>query len=100
MSDASKTKLSILRCTLTGAVVLAVQFAICWAAAAAGFPDGSHMFISIFTLEPVASPAALAVGSFWSLAFGGLTGALIAITYNGLMFVERRSSTGGRTASA
>lgn len=91
MSDASCSKLSILRCTLTGAAVLAIQFAVCWAAAALGFTGGSHMYISIFTVEPVASPAALGVGLFWSLVFGGLTGALVAAIYNGFAIVQRRS---------
>jgi hypothetical protein len=83
-------KLSVLRCTLTGAAVLLVQFAICWAAAAAGLINSSHMYISLFTLAPVASPGALVVGLFWSTVFGALTGALVAIAYNAFAFVARR----------
>lgn len=100
MSDTTRSKLSIARCTLTGATVMVVQFAVCWAAAAGGFPGGSHMFISIFTPEPVASLAALGAGSFWSLLFGGLTGALVAVAYNGFAFVQRRDPAAGRTARA
>jgi|KBSMisStandDraft_5_1062788.scaffolds.fasta_scaffold897251_3 hypothetical protein len=100
MSDALHSKLSISRCTLTGAAVLAVQFAVCWAAAAAGFAGGSHMYISIFTLAPVASLTALAVGLCWSVVFGGLTGALIAIAYNAFGFMERRSEPPQRAVTA
>jgi hypothetical protein len=100
MSDTTPNKLSIVRCTLTGAAVLVIQFAICWASAAAGFAGGSHMYISIFTLEPVGSLDALAIGSCWSVVFGGLTGALIAITYNAFGFVQGRTSPASRTAQA
>ena len=90
-SHAQEGKLSALRCGLTGAVVLAILFAVCWAAAAAGlFSASSHMFVSLFTLAPAASAAALAVGLCWSLVFGALTGALIAWIWNGFAFVERR----------
>ena len=100
MSDAPHSKLNISRCTLTGAAVLAVQFAVCWAAAAAGFAGGSHMYISIFTLAPVASLTALGVGLCWSVLFGGLTGALIAFAYNAFGFLERRSEPPQRPVTA
>lgn len=91
-----ESRLSILRCALTGAVVLGVQFAACWAAAAAGFTGGSHMYISIFTLAPAASVAALGVGLFWSAVFGGLTGALVAVAYNAFDFVQRVRTSAAR----
>lgn len=84
----SQIRLGLARCALTGAVVLAVLFAICWLAAAAGL-TGSHMFVSLFTLAPIASSAALAVGLFWSLISGGVAGALAAIVYNALSFLAR-----------
>jgi hypothetical protein len=85
-----EAKLSAVRCGLTGAVVLAILFAVCWAAAAAGFINGSHMYVALFTIAPVASSAALVAGLCWSIVFGALTGCLIAITYNALAFVTRR----------
>ena len=100
MSDAPHSKLSISRCTLTGVAVLAVQFAACWAAAAADFFGGSHMYISIFTIAPVASLTALGAGLCWSIIFGGLTGALIAIAYNAFGFLEGRSAPPQRAVSA
>ncbi len=80
-------KLSTLRCTITGGVVLAIVLAICWAGAAIGVPGGSHMFVTLFTTAPVNSGLALAIGVFWALAFGGLGGALIAVVYNAFGFL-------------
>lgn len=92
MSHSPEHKLSAKRCALTGAAVLVVQFAFCWIAAATGMA-GSHMYIANFTLAPVGSLTALAVGLFWSVVIGGATGALIALIYNAFGFVER---TAGR----
>ncbi|CAN7301142.1 hypothetical protein LJR219_001502 [Phenylobacterium sp. LjRoot219] len=100
MPDASASHLSALRCALTGAAVLAVLYAVCWAAAAAGFTGGSHMYISIFTLAPVASLAALGIGLCWSVAFGAVTGALIAATYNVFSFAEHRGTSNQRSLRA
>jgi hypothetical protein len=50
------------------------------------------MYISIFTVAPVASVAALAIGICWSVAFGAVTGALTAVTYNAFAFVEETSA--------
>jgi hypothetical protein len=88
-SPVRTTRLSALRCAATGAVVLAIVFVICWAAAAAGFAGGSHRYISIFTLAPEASLTALAVGLCWSVVFGALAGVLIAVAYNSFAFVDR-----------
>lgn len=85
----SESTLSALRCALTGAVVLTALFVLCWAAAAVGLVNNSHMYISLFTVAPVASAAGLAVGVCWSAVFGALAGALVAVTYNALAFVGR-----------
>ena len=81
-------RLGVIRCALTGAVLLIVMFVICWAAAAAG-AGGSHMYLSIFTLSPVTSLTALGVGVWWSIVFGTLGGALIALIYNSFGFLSR-----------
>jgi hypothetical protein len=47
------------------------------------------MYVSLFTVEPVASVGALAAGLAWSLIFGGLAGALTAISYNALAVLDR-----------
>lgn len=100
MSDAVGHKLSALRCALTGAVVLVILFVACWVAAAAGFAGGSHMYISVFTLAPVASTTALIIGVCWSAVFGAVTGALIATAYNSFAFVERHRLSQGRAQRA
>jgi hypothetical protein len=91
LAETHKTRgrLPLVRCAAAGAVVLAVLFVICWIGAALGWTDASHMYISLFTLAPVGSAAALAVGFCWSLAFGALGGALIALAFNALAFLER-----------
>jgi hypothetical protein len=82
-------KLNVSRCALTGAVVLAAVFAICWIGAALNI-GGSHMYISLFAIAAPTSFMALAVGLICSTTFGLLVGALIAYTYNSLGFVTRR----------
>ena len=44
---------------------------------------------ALFTLADVGSTAALAAGLCWSLAFGALAGALIALAFNALAFLGR-----------
>jgi hypothetical protein len=82
-------RLGLRRCALTGAVALAALFALCWLGTAAGLTGSSHMFISLFTLAPVASAAAFGIGVCWSLLFGAISGALIAIVYNASSFLGR-----------
>lgn len=88
-STGSASRLGIVRCALTGAIGLMAFFAVCWIGAFA-FASQSHMFIEIFTRQPVASAAALVEGLIWSVAFGALGGALLALIYNALGFVGRR----------
>ncbi len=85
----SSQRLGLLRCALTGAVSVGVFYVLCWAGTAIGMAGASHMFIALFTTEPVASTAALAIGLCWSLLFGALSGALIAFSYNCLGFLGR-----------
>lgn len=84
-----QTKLSAIRLALTGAATLAILFLLCWLGAVA-WPGGalSHMFIALFTVTPAASWAALAQGLCGSLFFGGLSGAILALAYNGLSFLD------------
>lgn len=82
-------RLTVFRCSAAGAVALGALFVLCWLAAALGWASASHIYVSLFTLAPVGSTTALAVGLCWSLGFGALAGALIALAFNALAFLER-----------
>ena len=88
-STGAAPRLNALRCGLTGAISLAILFAICWVGALL-VASQSHMFIEIFTKQPVTSTAALVEGLCWSLVFGALGGVLLALIYNAFAFVARR----------
>lgn len=84
-----RSGLPLVRCAAAGALALGALFVLCWIGAALGWANTSHMYVSLFTLAPVGSTTALAVGLCWSLAFGALSGALIALAFNALAFLER-----------
>jgi hypothetical protein len=86
----SSAPLNILRCAATGAATLAIIFAVCWVTAVVGIVPASHMYISLFTNAPTGSGQALSVGIYWSLAFGALAGALIAVFYRAFGFLAQR----------
>lgn len=81
-SSVYASRLGILRAALAGAAVLLVLYIACWVGAAVGGLSVSHMFISLFTAQPVASQGALVEGGAWSLVFGAATGALVAFFFN------------------
>jgi hypothetical protein len=76
------------RAALTGAVVLLVQFILCWLAIFVVGSGPTHMFIELFTAQPAGSTAALIEGGLWSVVFGALTGVLVAVAYNVLRFIR------------
>jgi Na+-transporting NADH:ubiquinone oxidoreductase subunit NqrB len=80
--ESSSGQLGVLRCTLTGALVLPLLVALCWVAAATNLFPASHMFISLFTNLSPASPAAFAASLSWSVVFGGIAGGMTAFIYN------------------
>ena len=81
--------LGVFRCAVTLGLTLGVAFALCWVAAASGILPGAHMFISLFTAQPVASTAALGFGLLSSLGAGLVAGAIAALIYNALAFLQR-----------
>jgi hypothetical protein len=89
-ADVRTGQLGLVRCGLTGAIVLAIVFALCWVGAATTLFPASHMYISLFTISPVASAVAFAAGLAWSLVFGAIGGTLTALVYNALSVLERR----------
>lgn len=78
---AIQTRLSVARCAITGAFATLLFFGLCWVFAALGLPL-THMFIGLFTSEPVGSAASLGVGSLLAFVSGGIIGAVIAHCYN------------------
>lgn len=86
---AIRGRLPVLRSAAAVAAALGTIFLLCWIGAAIGWLNASHMYVSIFTVEPAGSVAALAPGLGWSLVFGALGGALVALAYNALSFLER-----------
>jgi hypothetical protein len=100
MPEAAEIRLSPLRCAFTGATVLAILYVACWVAAALGFSGGSHLYLSIFTLAPIASLTTLCVGVGWSIVFGAVTGALTAVTYNAFGFAENCGTANQRSLRA
>lgn len=85
----SPRPLGAIRCAASAALALIVLFALCWVGAVV-VENQSHMFIALFTTQPVTSTAALAEGLCWSLVFGALAGALFALFYNLLNRFDRR----------
>ena len=85
----ARRTLSILRLLVSGGVTAAVIFVVCWIGTAVPFSSPTHAYISLFTNADVSSAAALAEGSFWSLLFGSMSGALFAIVYNSIPFGRR-----------
>lgn len=85
----SPRPLGVIRCAASAALSLMVLFALCWAGAVV-VESQSHMFIALFTTQPVSSTTALVEGLCWSLVFGAVAGALIAAFYNLLSRFDRR----------
>jgi hypothetical protein len=89
VSDISSSRLSLVRLALTGALVGAIFFGICWVGAFIPKTPG-HMYLQLFTTVEMTSSLALVQGLLVSAAAGAIFGALIASIYNALAFIERR----------
>lgn len=83
-------KVGILRLALTGAFASAIFFVICWIGAQVPLGTLSHMYVQLFTKAAMNSTAALIEGLVWSVAFGLIGGALVALAYNLLAPLERK----------
>jgi len=82
-------RIEIVRCAVAVAVTLALLFALCWLGALLSIGPATHMFVSLFTPAAPISMLALATGACSALLFGGLAGAIFALTFN---FVGRFST--------
>ena len=75
-------RLGVLRLSLTGGLAALSFFVLCWLGVVIGFPGNTHAYIALFTAADMASARALVEGGCWSLGFGLIGGALVAIFYN------------------
>jgi len=78
------------RFAVTGALFMGVFYILCWAGAALGIVPVTHMYLQLFSDAPMPSTAMLVEGTIWSVLFGLLAGALIALIYNALGSLDRR----------
>ncbi|MEO6361196.1 MAG: hypothetical protein ABIO43_11585 [Sphingomicrobium sp.] len=54
------------------------------------FSSPTHAYVSLFTTAEISSVRALAEGTFWSLVFGMLAGAVISSFYNAFTRLQPR----------
>ncbi len=85
------TRLSLPRFALTGALTALILFVLCWLASQVGNLPLTHMWIGLFTPDPLSSSSALITGGLSSFGAGAVLGAVIAIIYNALGSLERRA---------
>lgn len=83
-------QLGVLRLALTGALAAGIFYALCWSGARVGFGNATHRYLALFTDAEILSGTALVEGVCWSIAFGLIAGALIALIYNALAFLDGR----------
>lgn len=79
------------RLAATGALFMGLFYILCWSGAALGIVPVSHMYLQLFSSAPMSSTAMLVEGAIWSIVFGLLAGALIAVLYNALGRLDRRN---------
>lgn len=82
--------LGVLRLALTGALATTIFYVFCWIGTQIPLGTLSHMYLQLFTKADPSSTAALIEGVCWSIGFGLIMGALIAVIYNALAFLDRR----------
>jgi hypothetical protein len=83
-------RMSPLRTAVTGAIVMAALFVLCWIGAVIAPNTATHNFIGLFSTAPVDSLTALCYGAFWATVFGAFSGALLALVYNLTWRLARR----------
>lgn len=87
---ANLRKLNVARLALTGAIASGAFFVLCWLGVQFPIGPATHMYIQLFTNADVGSTLALVQGLCWSLVFGLVAGALIALAFNALAWLEQR----------
>ena len=82
-------RLSVPRVALAAGAGLAVLMVLCWLGAFLPFGSPTHAYVSLFTPAELTSVQALLEGTFWSLGFGLIAGAVLATAYNLFAGLER-----------
>jgi len=83
-------RLGVARLALTGALAMSIFYAFCWIGARLGLGPATHMYLQLFTNAELSSVTALIIGVCWSIGGGLIAGALIALVYNALAFLDRQ----------
>ena len=89
-TNIAPSKVDVVRFALTGALSATIFFFLCWIGAFLPFGPATHMYLQLFTSADVNSGLALLQGLCWSLAFGLIAGALIALSYKLVAAVDGR----------
>ena len=89
-TNIAPSKVDVVRFALTGALSTTIFFILCWVGAFLPFGPATHMYLQLFTSADVNSGLALWQGLCWSLAFGLIAGALIALSYMLVAAVDGR----------
>ena len=89
-SPHTSPRLGVIHCAATGAAVLVLLFLLFWATAAVADPKASQEMLVFLTQQSLRTPAHAMRGLSQALVIGGLVGALVAICYNALKFLNRR----------
>ncbi|MDT8760515.1 hypothetical protein MZO42_17580 [Sphingomonas psychrotolerans] len=89
-ADVATAGFGVIRSAATGAIVASIFFALCRIGAHLPIGLATHMYLRLFTSAEIASGTALAEGVCWSILFGAIAGALIAVVYNSLAPIRRR----------
>ena len=87
---ANASRAGVLRLALTGGIAATVFYILCWIGARLPVGTATHMYLQLFTDEDLSSTASLIEGTCWSLAFGLIAGALLALAYNATAGMDRR----------
>jgi len=83
-------RVDVVRFALTGALAATIFFFLCWVGAFLPLGPATHMYLQLFTSADTNSSLALWQGLCWSLAFGLIAGALIALSYKLVAAIDGR----------
>ena len=89
-TDKAPSRVDVVRFALTGALSATIFFFLCWVGALLPFGPATHMYLQLFTSADVNSGLALWQGLCWSLAFGLIAGAIIALSYKLVAAIDGR----------